>query len=145
MMDELYAPFAPLMRLHNQMNRLFEDFFEDMPAGRGYAATYPGVNLWEDGDNAYVEAELPGLSMDDVQVFVTGNELTIGGERKMNEPTNASYHRRERASGQFSRMLTLPWEIDPEQVEARLRDGVLTIKLAKAESAKPKKVKILSA
>jgi HSP20 family protein len=144
-MSRLMTDFAPLMRLQDQMNRLFEGVFEDMPALRGYGATYPGVNLWEDGDNCYVEAELPGLSMDDIQVFVTGNELTISGERKMNEPQNASYHRRERATGQFSRMITLPWEIDQDKVEAKLHDGVLTIKLAKAESAKAKKVKILSA
>src|SRR3954466_76745 len=104
--------FAPLMQLQGEVNRLFDSLFEDAPALRGYAAGYPGVNLWEDGDAAYVEAELPGMSMDDIEVLVTGNELTLNGERKIADWTDASYHRRERAGGRFSRVLTLPWEID---------------------------------
>src|SRR5256885_1182448 len=96
LMGDYFTGFAPLMRLQDQMNRLFEGFFEDIPAMRGYSATYPGVNFWEDGENAYVEAELPGLSMDDIQVYVTGNELTLSGQRKMVEPQKATFHRRER-------------------------------------------------
>jgi len=137
--------FAPLVRLQDEMNRLFEGFFDDMPAQRGYAAGYPGINLWEDGDNAYIEAELPGASMEDIEVLVTGNQLTINGERKIADPSNATYHRRERGTGKFSRTMTLPWEINAEKVQAKLVDGVLTMTLPKAESAKPKKVKLLSA
>jgi len=142
MLARMMNDVAPLMRLQDDMNRLFESFFEDAPALRGYGAGYPGVNLWEDGDTARVEAELPGLSMDDIEVFVTGNELTINGERKIAAPENASYHRRERAPGRFSRVLTLPWEIDAEKVEAKLHDGVLSITLPKCESCKPKKVEV---
>ena len=137
--------FAPLMRLQDEMNRLFEDFFHDMPAQRGYAAGYPGVNLWEDGDAAWIETELPGMSMNDVEVLVCGKEVTIKGDRRIGDVKNANYHRRERGSGQFSRTLTLPWEIGAEKVEARLRDGVLTVKLPKSEYARPTKVKVLSA
>jgi len=111
---------------------------------RSYAAGYPAINLWDDGENAYVEAELPGLSMDDIEVLVTGNELTINGERRIADQPNASYHRRERATGRFSRTFTLPWEIDPDHVEARLVDGVLTVKLPKAQSCRPRKVKLLT-
>lgn len=144
MLARMLNDFGPLMRLQDEMNRLFEGFFEDMPAQRTFAAGYPGVNLWEDGNNAYVEAEMPGLGMDDIEVLVTGNEVTINGDRKIAEQANASYHRRERASGRFSRTLTLPWEIDADKVEARLADGVLTVKLPKCESCKPKKVKLLT-
>jgi len=138
MLARMMNDFAPLMQLHDQMSRLFED----APALRGYGASYPGINLWEEGDTAYVEAELPGLSMEDVEVLVMGKELTIIGERKMAAPENASYHRHERASGRFSRSLTLSWEIDAEKVEAKLHDGVLTIRLPKSESAKPKKIQV---
>jgi len=134
--------FAPLMRLQDDVNRLFENFFDDAPALRGYGAGYPGVNLWEDGDTAYVEAELPGLSMDDVEIYVTGNELTINGERRIAAPENVSYHRRERAPGRFSRTFTLPWEIEADRVEATLHDGVLTVTLPKCASCKPKKVEV---
>jgi HSP20 family protein len=145
MFGRMMNDFAPLMRLQDEMNQLFENFFDDMPAQRGLSAGYPGVNLWEDGDNAYVEAELPGFGMEDVEVLVTGNELTINGERKIADQTNASYHRRERGRGRFSRTMTLPWEIDADKVQAKLVDGVLTVTLPKAESAKPKKVKLLTA
>jgi len=117
-----------------------------MPARRGLAAGYPSINLWQDGDDAYAEAELPGLSIEDIEVLVTGKELTISGERKNPaDLPNASYHRRERGLGRFSRTMMLPWEIDAGKVEAKLVNGVLTVKLPKCEACKPKKVKLLSA
>ena len=136
---------APLFRLHDDMNRLFEGFFDDMPQGRTYGAAYPALNTWEDGDSAYVEAELPGMGMDDVEVLVAGSEVTINGERKIDAGEGASWHRRERAQGRFSRTLTLPWEIDADKVEAKLADGVLTVRLPKCESCRPKRVKVLTA
>jgi len=145
MLGRMLNDFTPLFRLQNDMNRLFETFFDDMPAVRPYGQAYPGLNTWEDGDAAWVEAELPGLTMEDLDVSVMGTELTIRGERKLGSPENASWHRRERAQGRFSRSLTLPWEIDADKVEAKLHDGILTVKLPKAESARPKKVKVLTA
>jgi len=145
LLNRMMNDFAPLMQLQGQVNRLFDGFFEELPAARPYAAGYPALNTWEDGDHAYVEAELPGLSMDDLDVSVCGREVTIKGERKLAEPQGASWHRRERSWGQFTRTVTLPWDIDAEKVEAKLRDGVLTVRLPKAESAKPRKVKLLNA
>jgi HSP20 family protein len=138
MMNDL----APLMRMGEEM---FEDFFQEMPPDRGYAAGYPAVNFWEDGDTARIEAELPGMSIGDIEVLVSGNEVTIKGQRDIAAPEKASYHRRERASGTFVRTLTLPFEIDQKHVDARMQDGVLTLRLPKAESAKPRKIKVRSA
>jgi len=137
--------FAPLLRLQDEMNRLFEDFTQEMPLARPYSQSYPALNLWQDGDCAYIEAELPGLTMNDVEVLVMGNEVTIHGQRKIEEPANASWHRRERSQGQFSRTMTLPWEVEADKVEARLHDGVLTVKLPKCESCKPRKINVLPA
>jgi len=145
MLTRMMNDFAPLFRLHNQMNRLFEDFYEDAPAARPYGAGYPAVNLWEDGDAAWAECELPGLGMEDIEVLVTGSEVTINGQRKIAEVNDASWQRRERSQGRFSRTFSLPWEIDADKVEAKLLDGVLTVKLPKCESCKPKKVKVLTA
>ena len=145
MLTRMLNDFAPLLRLQNEMNRLFEDFFEDMPANRPYGRQYPAMNLWEDGDAAYVESELPGLTLEDLDVSVRGNELTISGERKIAEQKEANWHRRERGYGRFTRTLQIPWEIDADKVEATLRDGVLTVKLPKSESAKPRKVQVLTA
>jgi HSP20 family protein len=136
---------SPLMRLQGQMNRMLENFFDDAPVLRGYGASYPAMNLWQDGDTAYAETELPGLNMEEIEVFVSGKELTINGERKIATPEKATYHRRERASGRFTRVLTLPWEIDADKVQAKFDDGVLTIALPKSESCKPKKVNVISA
>ena len=145
-MSQLINAFEPLFRLQNEMNRLFEDFVQEVPTSRPYGAMYPAVTLWEDGDNAYLECELPGLTLTDVEVYAIGNELTVRGQRnKMPEVPDASYHRRERPYGQFSRTITLPWEIQTDKVEAKLVDGVLTIKLPKSEAAKPHKVKLLGA
>ena len=142
LMNRLASEFAPLMRLQGEMNRLFENFFEDMPPTRTYGAAYPALNTWEDGDHAYVEAELPGMSMDDVEIYVSGGEVTINGERKLGQPENATWHRRERSHGRLSRTVKLPWQLDADKVEATLRDGVLSVRLPKCESCKPKKVKV---
>jgi HSP20 family protein len=145
MLARMMNDFAPLMRLHNDMNQWFESFFEAVPALRGYAAGYPALNLWDDGENAYVEAELPGLSMDDVELYAHENELTITGQRKLAEVADGGYHRRERAAGKFSRTVTLPWRFDADKVRARLTNGVLTVTLPKCAECKPKKVKVLPA
>jgi HSP20 family protein len=143
--NRMMPDFSPLLHLRGEMNRLFENFFEDLPASRSFGNAYPALNTWEDGDYAYIEAELPGMSMNDVEIYVSGSEVTIGGERKLDQPAGASWHRRERSQGRFSRTLTLPWEIDAERVQATLRNGVLSVKLPKCESCKPKKVKVLTA
>jgi HSP20 family protein len=145
MLARMTNDFAPLMRLHDQMNEWFENFFEAMPALRGYAAGYPALNLWDDGDNAYVEAELPGLSMDDVELYAHENELTINGRRTFPEAKDGGYRRRERAAGRFSRTVMLPWKIDADKVQAKLTNGVLSVTLPKCAECKPKKVKVLPA
>lgn len=155
LLSRMMNDFTPLMRLQNEVNRAFEGFFDDLPAARSYAATYPAINVWEDsdGNTAYVEAELPGLRNEDLDVSVMGSQVTISGERRIGSLTQdeqpqgqpeISWHRRERGQGRFSRTLTLPWDIDPDKVEARLSNGVLTVTLPKSEAARPKKVKLLT-
>src|SRR5687768_6828123 len=145
MLTRMMNDFAPLFRLHNEMNRWTEGFFDDAPVARPYGPAYPALNTWEDADNAWVEAELPGLGLDDIEVLVNGGEVTINGQRKLGEPEGAAWHRRERSHGRFSRTLTLPWDVDADKVHAALHDGVLTVQLPKAETAKPRKVKVTSA
>lgn len=133
----------PLMRLQDDGGDALGNLWEDVLGARGFAASYPGVNVWEDGDNAYLEAELPGVTMNDIEIDVTGDQVTVRGQRKIPDaPQNGTYRRRERPAGAFSRMLRLPWEINPDQVEATLHDGVLTVRLPKSESAKPRKIRV---
>lgn len=147
MLTRMMNDFAPLLRLNNEMDRWMESFYEDAPATpRPYGAAYPALNTWEDADNAWIEAELPGLGLEDLEVLVNGGEVTIAGERKFGEPQNGTnWHRRERSHGRFSRTLTLPWDVDADKVHATLRDGVLTVQLPKAETAKPRKVRVQGA
>jgi len=128
------------------MDRLFSDLAANLPwpgwlAETG-ASAFPALNVWEDEQCLYAEAELPGMQMDDLELLVVGNELTIKGERKAGEEDEAVYHRRERGVGAFSRVVRLPVEIDANKVEARLQDGVLTVKLPKAEAARPRKIEV---
>jgi HSP20 family protein len=135
--------FEPMLQSAGDVNRLLESFFDDAPTQRRYGTRYPGINAWEDTDSAWIEAELPGLTMNDIELTVQDNQLTLSGQRKLQAPQNATWYRRERSEGSFTRTFTLPWEIDANKVEAKLKDGVLTVHLPKAEAAKPRKVKVM--
>ncbi len=152
-----WQPFDPvwssLNQLQSEMNRLFRRWSDEGCAytGGGYgtpgtyaaAAAYPALNMWEDGDNLYLNAELPGLNMEDLEILVTGNnQLTIKGERKSSVPDRAIRHRQERSFGKFTRVVTLPYAVNADNVEARLENGILHLKLAKHESAKPRKIQV---
>lgn len=142
--------FHPLDQLRDEMNRLVGDFFgpttatytsRATPAGGGF----PALNVWEHGDNVYAEAEVPGMKADDLDISVVGGDLTLRGRRGEAPSEGTAYHRQERGTGEFTRVLRLPVEVDSERVEATLKDGVLLVKLPKAESAKPKKIKVSTA
>jgi HSP20 family protein len=130
-----------LQQFQNEMNRLFDRWGNATPFG-GVAA-YPAVNVWEEGDQVCLEAELPGLNLKDLEIYVTGgNQLTLKGERKPSAPEKGLWHRQERVFGSFNRSLTLPYPVDPDKVDARLENGVLTVKLTKHESARPRKIPV---
>lgn len=103
---------------------------------------FPALNVWEDGDRLMAEAELPGLRLEDIELLVIGNELTIKGHRPKAAETQGSIHRQERGVGEFTRTITLPVEIDAEKVEATLKHGVLTVMLPKVEPAKARKIAV---
>jgi HSP20 family protein len=101
------------------------------------------VNLWEDDDFVYAEAELPGLKLADLEITVTGdNQLTLKGKREPMAAEKFQWHRQERGFGSFDRVLTLPTSVDSARVEARLENGVLTIKMAKSQAAKPRRITV---
>ena len=131
-----FGPRHPLRELRDEMDRLVSGFVGALPEGPWSPARgQPGVNL-------KVEMELPGVRNDQIELSVVGNELTLSFQRQDDAPEGATYHRRERPVGTFTRVLRLPTDVNPDAVEAQLRDGVLTVTLPKAETAKPKKIKI---
>jgi len=107
------------------------------------AGVFPLINVTEDDDKFYVRAELPGVKSDQLDIAVTGDTVTLKGERKIPiEDEKSIYHRREREAGSFSRIINLPTQIDTNKVEARSAYGVLTLVLSKAASAKARQIKI---
>jgi HSP20 family protein len=120
------------------MRRLFEAV---EGASRDYSGVYPPLNITQDTDNFFVRAELAGVKLEDIELSAVRNKLAISGKREITEE-NASYHRREREGGTFSRSVTLPSEVDGERVEARYDNGMLTVVLPKAEEAKPRQIAI---
>lgn len=107
------------------------------------AGVFPLINLTEDSDNYYVRAELPGVKTDEIEIQATASSISIAGERKIpEEASGVKYHRRERESGRFSRIISVDREINPDAVSAKMVNGILTIITPKAEIAKPKQIKI---
>jgi HSP20 family protein len=127
------------------MNRLFGTAF-DSPTGAGNGGSrrwIPAMDLVEEGDHYVLRADLPGVNEDDVKVELEDNVLTISGERKSgHEGRKEGYYRVERASGAFSRSLTLPEGIDPDSIQARFEKGVLEVRVPKPEERKPRRVEI---
>src|SRR5262245_33180161 len=104
-------PWRQLQSLQHEVNRLFERL-GDGP-WQGAIGGSPALNVWEDGDEVTVEAELPGVTQDDLEILVASdNQLTLKGTRKTPSPEKGVWHRQERATGTFVRTLTLPFEVD---------------------------------
>jgi len=145
-----WDPVREIDSLQGEMNRLFSTFF-DTPttrAGNGSspAATrrwIPAMDLVETGEHFVLKADLPGVSENDVNIEVENDVLTVSGERKTeHEEKHEGYYRLERATGAFSRSLTLPEGIDPESVTATFGNGVLEVRVPKPAEAKPRRVQI---
>lgn len=136
----------PLHRLRGEMEDLFTQLWNGSPLEVAFGPVgdraAPAMNIWETEESLFIESELPGMTMNDIEIFVAGNELTLKGERKETDVEGATYHRRERAGLAFSRVLRLPGEFDANRVGATLKDGVLTITLPRAEAAKPRKIEV---
>lgn len=110
---------------------------------RASVVEFPALNIWTSQDGAVVTAEIPGLAPEDVEISVVNETLSLRGSRKAEElEEGAKWHRRERAFGEFSRTIQLPFRIDAEKVEAKFTSGVLEIKLPRSEQDKPRKITV---
>jgi HSP20 family protein len=142
-----WEPVRELGTIQNEMNRLFNTFFDAPTAGGPGSAPLrrwvPAMDLLETEHDFVLRADLPGLSEDDVNIELEDNVLTVSGERKAeHEEHKEGYYRVERAWGSFSRSLTLPEGIDPNAVHASFDRGVLEVRIPKPEERKPRKVAI---
>ncbi len=139
-----WDPFRELVNLREAMDRLFEEAFV-MPRraeARGEIVYRLPVDVYETADEYVVEAVVPGISVDKINIEFRDNTLVITGEIPFVEHEGATYHLRERWYGRFQRTLTFPKAIDADKVEATLENGVLRIHLPKAAEARPKQIEV---
>jgi HSP20 family protein len=140
-----WEPAREIGTIQNEMNRLFNTFFDGPTVSKSGALRrwIPAMDLVEAEDDYVLKADLPGLSESDVKIEVEDNVLTISGERKSeHKESKDGYYRIERSSGSFRRSLTLPEGVDPEAVKATFDRGVLEVHVPKPEQRKPRKVEI---
>jgi len=141
-----WEPVRELNTLQSEMNRLFNTLFDAPLANGGTTGPrrwLPPMDLVEPEDDFVLRADLPGLSEGDVNIELEDNVLTISGERKSeHEERKEGFYRVERASGSFSRSLTLPEGVNAEAIEAGFDRGVLEVRIPKPEERKPRKVAI---
>lgn len=135
-----------LWRELDRFQRELNQAFEGAERGRKFASTYPPVNVWEDAENLYAQAELPGIAPEQLEVVVTGgNVLSLAGERKGDEALKGTWQRRERGTGHFRREVTLPVAVDAAKVEAHFENGVLSLKLPKVPEARARRIEVRAA
>jgi len=142
--EENWDPWREFARVERDLGRQF-GWLSGVPA-RAAVGPAPAMNVRADHDQVTVTAELPGVSLEDVDVSVVGRRLTIRGERRTSEPAaGGRYHRREREAGRFGRAVNLPYPVEVSAVTAALKEGVLTITLPRATADRPRKITVQAA
>ncbi len=139
--------FWGLSRLQRDIDRMFDDFLTPgrlLSQDADVVPTFnPACDIEETDSHYLVSFDVPGISKDNLKIEVVDNMLTVSGEKRTEqEQKKAAQHLIERSYGQFKRSFTLPAHVDADKVEANYQDGVLTVSIAKAESAKPRQIKI---
>ena len=133
-------PFGTMLGLQDALEAFRRSgWLQSSPSSGG---SYPPLNVFRKGDDLVLIAEVPGISKSDLDLQVKGRTIRLSGKKTVQYGEKASVHRRERLAGRFDRSVTLPVEIDTDGVKAECRDGILALYLPRAESDKPKSIKI---
>ena len=139
-MATLMDPFDALSSFQQALDAYrTSGWLEQSVSGGG---AYPPVNVFRKGDDFIIIAELAGVKKSDLDIQVKGRTIRLAGTKMVGYPEKAALHRRERLAGRFDRAVTMPVEINPDRVKAEYRDGVLALFLPRAESEKPKSIKV---
>jgi HSP20 family protein len=142
-----WSPFWQLSSLRDEIDRLFEEPLAEFTRSsqQFLGGWLPAVDMYEDKDNIFVRAELPGMKKEEIDISLHEGMLTLAGERKNEERhKDAEVYRSERFVGRFQRTISLPTPVLAEKVQATYRDGMLTVTLPKSEEAKPKQIEVKS-
>lgn len=135
-----WEPFRDLVSIRRDMDRMFDEFYRQ-PAGT--AEGMPLIDMYQTDDDIVVKATLPGVDVEDLDIQVTGDVLTIRGEVKHEtDEENAKYHMREQRFRAFSRTISLPTMVVADKAKAEMKNGVLHLTLPKAEESKPKSISV---
>lgn len=141
-----WEPYREFGVLQDRMNRMFSDLYgrhtdDDVMTGGSWV---PAVDIYRStGGDIVLQAELPGLGKDDIDLRIENNTLTLKGERKFSEEVKEEqFHRVERAYGSFSRSFSLPDTVDSTKVRADFKEGVLTVTMPIREERKPKQIQV---
>ncbi|MCS6957604.1 MAG: Hsp20/alpha crystallin family protein [Aquificaceae bacterium] len=137
----LWSPFAEIERIRREFDRLFEELMPKEEIERVFA---PAVDVYETDKEVVIKVELPGVKKENVEVSIRDNSLHIRGEKKEEkEEKTETYHRVERVYGKFERVIPLPVDVKVEEAKAEFKDGILEVRIPKAEGAKEKKIEIV--
>lgn len=137
-------PWAEFERIRQSLDQLSHNYpNEDVQFGG--ATVFPPVNMYEEKEHLVIKAEIPGVKTEDLEISLEGETLTLKGTRKpQTVGDQTSFHRREIERGTFSRALAMPLKVDPDNVSAVLKNGVLTVTVGKASEVKPRRIQISS-
>lgn len=139
-----WDPLKELMDIQRETERLFDSTFDNLPTRLSREAVWtPSIDVVEDQNALTIKADLPGVKQSDIEVSVSGDILTIRGERSPeNDVKDKKVHRIERFYGSFARTMRLPDYLDTEKIKATYRDGTLEVSLPKTERSRPKQIKV---
>ena len=144
MLFDNWSPFFDVAKTLEEMDRIFGAVGRPIGLRSVPRGTLPAINIYNQGDDAILTAEIPGINTDDMELTVLGDSVTLKGERKEQTKKEERFYRKERPMGAFTRTVTLPDPVDPNSVKATYNNGVLTVRMSKAKEAKAKKIKIKS-
>lgn len=139
---DLDRTLALMDSLRRETGRTFESYARGGPGAPTERGGYPPINLYDTGSGFLIKAEVPGLTEKDINLTLNRDVVTLSGEVGADAPGGYSVHRRERAPVRFSRSFSLPSQVDPNQVEASIKDGVLSIRLERTEEQKPRRISV---
>lgn len=146
--DEESASGTAITRFHSEVDRLFDRFLGDPFGGSRFAplwreGVWPSIDISDTEDALVVTAEVPGVDAEDLDISVSGDMLTLSGQKKeQREERREGFYHSERRFGSFRRTVTLPVPVNREEITAECRDGVLRIRLPKSEGATPKRIPV---
>jgi len=138
-------PVSGLLTLQRELDRAFENPFPASDLGVSGRGVFPPTNIFSDRDGFVVRLEVPGVAPEQITIEGQGRTLTVAGKREPTVCEGASFHRRERGSGEFSRSIRLPEDLDVTRAEASYKHGILTVLVPKKEEAKPRQISVKAA